>query len=36
MLAVCEDCGAVYAFKGVLPESLKCTCECEEFKVVEN
>jgi len=36
MIAICEECGAVYEFKGVLPEVLKCTCDCDEFKVLES
>lgn len=36
MIAVCENCGAVYEFKGVLPEALKCVCEGKEFEVVSS
>jgi len=35
MIAVCESCGAVYAFKGVMPEVLKCVCECTRFKILQ-
>jgi hypothetical protein len=35
MIAVCEKCGAVYDFKGELPMALKCTCNCKQFKVIE-
>jgi uncharacterized protein YbaR (Trm112 family) len=35
MIAVCEECGAVYDVRGELPVALKCTCNSKRFKVIE-
>lgn len=36
MEAICKQCGAVYGFKGKMPETLECfSCESHEFEIEE-